>query len=210
MVFKSELLGYPEWTDSYDVWGEDRDMCFQLTEFEPCDPCIDVEKYAWDNKNQEWVDADTESEALDVPICDDVTFKIVVHNCGTDDIINIKIQDKMHASLKYISADPEPDEVYLEGEYWYITWVFPGPLQPCETIEVYITAHVEGPECSNDANYVLVDGQSCGETVRDEDFCWIHAIKKSKSANHPFLAWLENHLNMFPLLQKLLKLLALF
>ena len=31
MVFRSALLGYPVWTDSYDVWGEDRDMCFQLT-----------------------------------------------------------------------------------------------------------------------------------------------------------------------------------
>ena len=31
MIWKCELLGYPDWTDSYDIWGEDRDMCFQLT-----------------------------------------------------------------------------------------------------------------------------------------------------------------------------------
>ena len=210
-VFRSVYFGYPDWTPWSTVAPPDqRDLCFQLTEFQPCDPCIDVEKYVWDNRNQAWVDADTETEALDVPICDEVTFKIVVHNCGDTDITNIKITDKMHMSLKYISADPEPDKVVQEDPDWIITWIFPGPLKPCETIEVYITAHVEGPECSNDYNHVFVEGEACGNQVSDEDWCWVHAIKKSKSANHPLLAWLENHLNMFPLLQKLLKLIALF
>ncbi|KYK32057.1 MAG: hypothetical protein AYK22_00420 [Thermoplasmatales archaeon SG8-52-3] len=30
-VFRSELLGYPEWTDSTLVWGAAKDMAFQLT-----------------------------------------------------------------------------------------------------------------------------------------------------------------------------------
>jgi uncharacterized repeat protein (TIGR01451 family) len=209
-VWGSNYFGFAFWTPSFDVQGFDHDQCFQLTEYQPCEPCIDVEKYVWDAGNQEWVDADTESTALDVPICDDVTFKIVVANCGDADITNIKITDKMHMSLKFISGDPEPDSVVQEGEDWIITWVFQGPVAPGETIEVYITAHVEGPECSTDYNYVTVEGQSCGNTVIDDDWCWVHAIKKSKSADHPFFAWLENHLNMFPLLQKLLKLIALF
>jgi hypothetical protein len=157
-----------------------------------------------------WVDADTESSALDVPICTDVSFKIFITNCGDADITNIKVTDKMHMSLKYINADPEPVDVVFEDPDWIITWVFPGPLAPGATIEVYITAHVEGPECSNDYNHVFVEGNSCGNQVRDEDWCWVHAIKKSKSVNFQFLAWLENHLDMFPMLQKILKLLALF
>jgi uncharacterized repeat protein (TIGR01451 family) len=199
------VLGTEFWTPL----DPEVDMAWHLTGEETCEPCIDVEKYVWDKNNQEWIDADTESEALDVPICDEVTFKIVVHNCGDTDITDIIIDDKMHDSLKFISGDPEPDEAVYEEPFWYLKWFFPGPLAPCETIEVYITAHVEGPECSYDFNHVLVEGKCCGNTLQDEDEAWVHAIKKSKSVNMPFLAWLESHPNMFPLLQKLLKLIAL-
>jgi len=212
-VLKSEYFGFPDWTDWELVNPEDpypRDMCFQLTTKPECEPSIDVEKYVWDSNNQAWVDADTESEALDVPICDDVQFKIVIHNDGNEPLYEIIVKDKMHDSLKFRSADPEPDEVYYEAPYWYMTWFFPGPLNPCDVIEIYITAHVEGPDCSIDFNYVLVEAYGCGETVVDDDFAYVHAVKKSKSANYQFFAWLESHPNMFPLLQKLLKLLALF
>jgi hypothetical protein len=30
-VFRCELLGFPDWTDTYDVFGYSADMCFQLT-----------------------------------------------------------------------------------------------------------------------------------------------------------------------------------
>jgi uncharacterized repeat protein (TIGR01451 family) len=199
-------LNIPFWT----LIDPETDMAWYLTGEETCEPCIDVEKYVWDKNNQEWVDADTETEALDVPICTEVTFKIVVHNCGDTDITNIKVTDRMHTSLKYISGDPDPDSVAQEGDEWIIVWKFPGPLAPCETIEIYITAHVEGPECSYDYNRVVVEGEACGNQIVDQDEAWVHAIKKSKSVNIPFLNWLESHPNMFPLLQKLLKLVGLF
>ncbi len=44
-VFRSELLGFPDWTDTYDVFGYSADMCFQLTTkadpVAPSDPTID-------------------------------------------------------------------------------------------------------------------------------------------------------------------------
>jgi len=200
------VLNMPFWT----VIDPEVDMAWYLTYGEPCEPCIDVEKFVWDKWNQEWVDADTEAEAVDVRICNDITYKIVVHNCGDTDITNIVIEDKMHDSLKFITGDPEPDEYYYEKPFWYMTWYFPGPLKPCETIEVYITAHVEGPECSNDYNYVLVKGDACGNVVRDDDYCWVHCHNRAKEFNTPILNWLQSHPNMFPLLQVVLQRLGLF
>jgi len=211
-VFRSVYFGYPDWTPWSTVAPPDqRDLCFQLTKKVECEPSIDVEKYVWDPKNNEWVDADTPNDALDLPICDEITFKIVVHNNGNVPLENILVQDKMEDSLKFISGDPEPDHYTYEPPFHYMEWFFPGPLKPCETIEIYITAHVEGPECAVDFNYVLVTAEGCGQPpVHDEDYCYVHAYKKSKSVNYQFLAWLESHPNMFPLLQKLLKLVGLF
>jgi len=40
-VFRSELLGFPDWTDTYDVFGYSADMCFQLTtKGDPVPPTI--------------------------------------------------------------------------------------------------------------------------------------------------------------------------
>ena len=178
-VFRSEFFGFPDWTDWSEVSPPDqRDLCFRLTEKE-CEPSIDVEKYVWDPCNEEWVNADTESEALDLPICTDVTFKIVIHNdgecCGP--LFNIQVYDVMHDSLKYISADPEPDDFAYDPPYYYMVWYFPGPLEYCETIEIYVTAHVEGPECSVDFNYVEVLAESDCEPyyVDDWDYAYVHA-----------------------------------
>jgi hypothetical protein len=208
-VWGSDFWGYVYWTPGYDIQGYDHDMAFQLTGPSPCEPCIDVEKYVWDTWNQEWVDADTEDEALDVKICKEVSFKIVIHNCGNEPLYEIVVKDKMHNSLKFISSDPE-GESYYEEPFWYINWFFNGPLDPCETIEIYITAHVEGPECSYDFNYVLVEAYGCGEIVRDEDYAWVHAHDRAREFNSPILNFLETHPNMFPLLQILLERLGLF
>ena len=193
------LLGTPFWTPI----DPEVDMAFQLTS-EECEPCIDVEKYVWDPEYQEWVDADTKDTALDVAKCDEITYKIVIHNCGTVELYDIVVKDKMHKSVKYIASDP-PGEHYFEDPFHYIEWFFPGPLYPCETIEIYITAHVEGPECSYDENYVLVEAYGCGNIVRDDDSAWIHVKGCGIPILRPFLYFLEAHPNMFPLLQKMLQ-----
>jgi hypothetical protein len=202
-----DLYCYQEGSATPD---QDSDCAFQLTKYgDPCDPCIDVEKYVWDEKNQDWVDADTQDEAIDIKICKDVTFKITIKNCGDVDLTEIMVMDKMHDSLKFISGDPEPDEYYYEEPFWYINWFI--PIIPVGgVVDIFITAHVEGPECSYDFNYVLVEGNGCGKVVRDEDYAWVHAHDKAKEFNTPILNFLESHPNMFPLLQILLQRLGLF
>lgn len=179
MVFRSEFFGYSEWTGATEAWGEERDLCFQLTTKGQEEASVDIEKYVWDPCQQEWVDADTEAEALDLPICTDVTFKIVMHNDGECPIFNIYVYDVMHDSLKYLSADPEPDDFAYDPPFYYMLWLFPGPLDPCNIIEIYITAHVEGPECSIDFNYVEVIAESNCEPyyVSDWDYAYVHAYE---------------------------------
>lgn len=201
-VLKSDWFGVPDWTPLSQLIGTEADMAFQLTTKEPCDPCIDVEKYVLD-LNGEWVDADTEDEAVDLPICTDAKFKIVIHNCGDVDLIDIKVADKMHDSLKYRSADPEPGEYYYEPPFHYMNWYFPGPLKPCETIEIIITAHVEGPDCSIDFNYVLVSALGCGNEVRDDDYAYVHAYKTGRNINTPLMNLLELLANQFPIIKVL-------
>ena len=187
-------------------------FCYELCESgSPCEPGIDVEKYVL-GLDGKWVDADTENAALDLPICHDGQFKIVIKNTGECALINIVVKDIMHESLKYTGADPEPDNVVNTPPEWVMDWMFPGPLAPGGTIEIYVNFHVEGPECSVDYNHVLVEGfcEECpGNIVQDEDWCWVHAYKKSKDLNMPFLQFLQSHPNIFPLLQKLLKTLGL-
>jgi len=201
--------GQQNWVPFPD--GEDN-LAFQLTAGgEPCEPGIDVEKQVKD-KDGEWVDADTEDEAVDLPICEEATFRIIIKNTGDCALIDIIVKDIMHDSLKYINADPEPDSVVHTAPEWFMEWMIPGPLAPGDTITIYITFHVEGPECSNDYNHVLVEGfcEECPAlVVRDEDWCWVHAYKKSKDLNMSFLQFLQAHPNIFPLLQKLLKTLGL-
>ncbi|UCH71589.1 MAG: hypothetical protein JSW62_04115 [Thermoplasmatales archaeon] len=188
-------------------WRED-DLAFELTG--EGKPSIDVEKYVWDNKNQRWVDADYEYEALEVCICNDVTFKIVIHNNGEEPLRDLWIEDIMHDSLKFISADPDPDDDAYDPPFYYMWWYFPGLLYPCETIEIYITAHVEGPECSYDYNFVHVEADYCGSHIVDEDYAYVHAKEKAREFNTLILDWLQNHPNMFPLLQLILKHLGLY
>jgi len=209
------------WAIWYDLYwipleyptGMTMDLAFVVTGGEECEPSIDVEKYVWDPDNNDWVDADTEADALDLKICTDAKFKIVIHNDGECcDLYNIIVNDKMEDSLKFISADPEPDDYAYDPPYHYMTWHFPGPLPPCNTIEIIITAHVEGPACSTDFNYVKVVAHSdCDPPeVYDEDYAYVHAKKgKARSVDTPFLNFLENYLHMFPILQLLLQRLGL-
>ena len=191
--------------------GLTMDLAFVVTGGEECEPSIDVEKYVWDPDNADWVDADTESEALKLKICTDARFKIVIHNNGECcDLYDITVNDKMEDSLKFLSADPEPDEYAYDPPYHYMTWNFPGPLPPCNTIEIIITAHVEGPGCSTDFNYVQVVAHSdCDPPeVIDEDYAYVHA-KKGRSVDTTFLNFLQQHPYLFPILRLLLQRLGL-
>jgi len=193
--------------DNEEKNGED--LSFDLMDYELREPGIDVEKYVWDKYNQEWVDADTEAEALDTRTGTDITFKIVVHNDGNKQIESIEIKDKMHDSLEFLSADPEPDNYAYEPPFYYLDWYYPGPLNPCETIEIYITANVIGPLCSIDYNYVFVEADDSGQTISDEDYAYVHCGPWSTSIQASFLNWLEKHLNLFPILQMLFQRLEL-
>jgi hypothetical protein len=203
--------------DWYPLWdpltsGVPMDFAFVITGGEPpCDPGIDVEKFVQNPDTGKWVDADTEDEALDVPISHDVTFKIVITNNGVCPLVDIDVSDTMHDSLKFISANPEPHEFSYEPPFYYINWNFPGPLNPGETIEIFITANVKGPDCSYDYNHVKVYALcGCGEPgctcppVIDEDYAYIHAYKKAREINRPFLQFLQSHPNLFPILRTFL------
>jgi hypothetical protein len=183
-------------------------LAFELTSA-ICNPSIDVEKEVLDSKTGKWVDADTQNTALDVPICSNVQFRIRVTNTGNCPLA-VGVDDKMHDSLKYISADPEPEEVTYDPPFYYILWVWSTWVMPGETITITVAAHVEGPECSYDYNYAYVLGTTeSGEEVEDEDYAYVHAYEKAKEFNRPLLNWLQIHPNLFPLLQLFLQKLGL-
>lgn len=167
---------------------------------------IDVEKYVYDEKNQEWVDADYEQDALDVPICNEVTFKIVIHNNGDEPIFNLHVSDGMVDSLEFVSADPNPIDFQHNPPFYNMFWLFPGPLVVGEDIEIYITAHVNGPECSSAYNSVEVFGtDENGTVVTDTDYCFVHAIKLSREFFKTALVFLDCHPYLFPFLQKIIR-----
>ncbi len=209
-VFGSDYFGFPYWSDSEDVLGNPADMCFQLTR--KCYPNIDVEKYVWDPRLEKWVQADSEPAAVNLPICTDAKFKIIIQNAGVCcDLFNINIYDTMHDSLKYISADPKPNSVEYKPPFYEIYWLIPGPLSPNQKIVINLTAHVEGPECSTDSNHAEALAQCDCEPyiVKDDDWAYVHAYKKARVINAPFLNFLTSHPNLFPILQRLIMRLGL-
>ena len=183
-------------------------LAFELTG--ECTSSIDVEKYVYDPVTTNWVDADTESTAQGILIDGTAEFRIIIHNDGECPLYNIGVLDTMLDGLTYISADPAFDDMTYDPPHWHFVWVFPGPLMPCNTIEICLTASVQGPEGSINFNSVEVIGFSeHGTSAIDDDWCYVHATKKSREVNTPFLNWLDNHPNMFPLLQLLLQRLGL-
>jgi uncharacterized repeat protein (TIGR01451 family) len=223
MPFDSEfMVGWKNTKDyfmDHAVWSEEPgydwymidgiDFAFVITEEEePCDPSIDVEKKVLD-KDGNWVDADTQSEALDVVICTKIKYKIIITNTGDCPLINITVTDKMHESLEFISSIPNPDDEWSDPPDYIMVWYILR-LEVHETKEIIITAHVIGEPCSYDYNHVKVTGKCIhGIHVEDEDWCWVHCKEKTREINKSFLQFLHNHLKMFPILQRLLLLLGL-
>ena len=184
------------------------DFAFVITGGEPCNPSIDVEKYVLD-KDGNWVDADTQSQALEVVICTEIKYKIVITNTGDCPIIDLTVLDKMHESLEFISSIPNPDDQWSDPPDYYMEWHIPR-LEVNQTKEIIITAHVVGKPCSYDYNHVNVTGTCIhGKPVSDEDWCWIHCKEKTREINRSFLNFLQNHPNLFIILRLLLQRLRL-
>jgi len=177
-----DLYAYQEGSTTPDLAN---DMAFELTGSSGPPPMV-VEKYVLCPCNEEWIDADTEAEALDLPICTDATFKIVIRNDGDCPLVEIAVYDMMHDSLEYLSADPEPEQFSYDPPYYYLFWFFPGPLNPGETIEIYITAHVNGPHCSIDYNFVEVTALCDNIPVSDSDYAYVHAFE-NEPPNKPII-----------------------
>ena len=180
-------------------------FCYELCEYEECDASIDVEKQVLDPTTGAWVDADTQDEAIDLTICTESKFKIIITNDGSCALQNITVTDIMSDSLEYLNATPPPD-VFEDPppEYkmiWYIR-----EMDQTEVVEIIIDFHVVGEPCEIDFNHVMVDGVCIphGNAVFDEDWCFVHCKEKSRNINGLFLSFLENHPNLFPILRQLL------
>ncbi len=174
----------PEWV-SIDFWAQDvvingwvyhecvptsMDMAFVITGPE-CWPSIDVEKKVWDEANQDWVDS------TDIDSCTNAEFLITVHNDGTCcDLSEILVSDCVDSSLDYQYASPPPNLVEPYPGGVCLEWYSLGPIPPCSTIRITVTAHAVGPVCHVDTNYVGATGfcESTGQYVNDEDMAWVH------------------------------------
>jgi hypothetical protein len=127
-----------------------------------------------------WVDADTEGEAVDQFICDVVEYKLVIHNDGEVPIYSLYVYDYMSEdSLELLDWDIPPDYIYGNYVEWYGGYSIPYVLYPCETIEIHLWAHVLGPHCSNDENYLYAEAFADVEPyyVWDDDYAWIHCVE---------------------------------
>ncbi|MGB7062239.1 MAG: hypothetical protein WBF13_07790 [Candidatus Zixiibacteriota bacterium] len=150
------------------------DLAFVITGGPPCEPSIDAEKKVWDEENQDWVDL------VDLDVGETAQFQIAIHNDGTCcDLTNIDVYDFMDESLEFLSADPPPDAVTPVPGGTELTWLFPGPLSPCNWIYIEVLAEVLGPVCHTDSNYIFVNGACEPQAIEvyDEDAAYVHATE---------------------------------
>ena len=170
------------WMELYEpITGLSLDLSFVITgEEEPCETSIDVEKYVWDPLNEDWVDADDPSVAVDLTIGSTAQFKIAIHNDGQCcNLTNIYIYDFMEDSLTFIGANVDPLSIDPVVGGTEIIWSFPGPLPYCNWINITVWAEVVGEVCTTDYNYVNVSAYCdvTGDIVYDEDYAYVHAIE---------------------------------
>jgi uncharacterized repeat protein (TIGR01451 family) len=145
--------------DYWDVTVYDDDYAY-VHATQPPTPGIDVEKYVWDDILGEWVDADTDLDALDINISEVAMFKITIQNTGfLVNLSDIYIYDLMDDSMDFVDADIMPDTITPTGGGTALEWFGLGPLSPGEWINITVWAHVVGPHCSIDENFVFVEGK---------------------------------------------------
>jgi uncharacterized repeat protein (TIGR01451 family) len=149
------------------------DLAFVITGEPACTPHIDTEKKVWDEASQEWVDS------IDVDVCNNVDFLITITNDGTCDLTNIIAEDFMDASLEFVDASPYPDIINPVPGGTYLEWNFPGPLLAGGSMDITVTAHVVGPACHLDSNYVFVHAAYEPQAIEvyDEDAAYVHATE---------------------------------
>jgi hypothetical protein len=167
---------------------------------------IDVELYVWDDKNQEWVDADTSLDPFFVRVCSELSHKGVVYNSGDRSLELLEIYLDLYNVLNFISAEPEPDRITQSKTIYSLEWEPPGTLKPGETIEFTVVVHVGilalwGRYPSDFNALAFIEGN---ELVQDRDLCWIRPSLFSRTHLMPFQQLLQRYSNLFPLLQKLL------
>jgi uncharacterized repeat protein (TIGR01451 family) len=150
--------------------GVSLDMAFVITGG-GCTPSIDVEKKVWDENLQEWVDS------TDMDVCNNVDFQITILNDGTCDLTNIIAEDFMDSSLEFVDASPLPDTIYPIPGGTYLEWRSPGPLLAGGSMDITVIAHVLGPVCHLDSNFVFVHAayEPQAVEVTDEDVAYVHA-----------------------------------
>jgi hypothetical protein len=95
-----------------------------------------------------WDPVDTSGDAIDVAISTIITFRITLTNTGLFPVYDPWFYDWYDASLEFVDADPYPTTVDPIG--YFLAWedLFPGVLNPGESISINVSFHVVGPHCS--------------------------------------------------------------
>jgi len=165
---------------------------------------IDIELHVWDGENAEWVDADTESEAHNMPIGVEGVIRLFVANNGDSNLHSVGIDSVMNDGLVFLEADPPPDEYRYNPPEYICVWNI-GDLSVGENFQVWLNFRVDGPECSY--HYNLGQGYGLdpnGIFIDDTDWVYVHPYKKSRIFQSPFLDFLNNHLHLLPIIRLIL------
>jgi hypothetical protein len=187
-VWKSPYFGVLDWITSSDNWDISRDFCFQLTgDGEPVIPDLECEgELRWD----------------EVKTGSIVNGTITIMNNG--DV----------GSMLHWKVESVPDW----GTNWTLTWTKElDPYAPYSTNYGYvgttipeeIIVQVKAPDKKNDnfnGEIILVNNDDPADT------CVINVVlntPRSKTMNNPILQFLDDHPNLFPILQLFIEKLGL-
>jgi parallel beta-helix repeat protein len=136
---------------------------------------VDIEKWV---KYKEEPDSEYRKAMDGANVCNNVTFKIAVHNDGNGtNLTSIEVVDTLSCSLGYINGSANIPPTTYENhcpDNQTLTWTFPELwLEPGEYLNITFDAHVD--ECGNDTNYARVEAENeTGYTVYDEDMVWVN------------------------------------
>jgi hypothetical protein len=159
--------------------GLTMDLAFVVTGGEmECNPSVKIRKYVWDPDNEDWVDASTPSEAMDLTIGTIAEFKVVIESDGECPLDPVDLEDTMEEGLEFVSATPSPSSTNP------LKWEDLGKLEPGETHEIIIRAKVVGVHCTTYYQKVKVIAIcACGEPNCNcppqikEYYVYVHAVE---------------------------------